>query len=296
MAETEPNLPMDLPIPRPSWGQRIKAAFTHPIKLPGWLAVLIVVAQEIPDWKHRIDFWLEVAKGTGGYLAMAAAAIASPYFTPSLLVAGLGWIIFAGEAHKGVQRHHWLRYVGWSIVTTCLTLMVITVGYGALTFYIQQQVSQKDTELQNKYAQAPIYWHLTDAQRTALPIALDRVSKDKRFKIDIQCLPNSGSRTFVEEFAVILHDHDWQFSANCLFSRLKPGFTGVSVGVTPSLKDKIVAKRNMDEWNDGQLPDLKALITILSDAQIPAIWSIFDDDSKQDRFYLLIGNAPKDTQ
>ena len=64
--------------------------------------------------------------------------------------------------------------------------MVITVGYGALTFYIQQQVSQKDTELQNKYAQAPIYWHLTDAQRTALPIALDRVSKDKRFKIDIQ--------------------------------------------------------------------------------------------------------------
>ncbi len=153
MAETEPNLPMDLPIPRPSWGQRIKAAFTHPIKLPGWLAVLIVVAQEIPDWKHRIDFWLEVAKGTGGYLAMAAAAIASPYFTPSLLVAGLGWIIFAGEAHKGVQRHHWLRYVGWSIVTTCLTLMVITVGYGALTFYIQQQVSQKDTELQNKYAQ-----------------------------------------------------------------------------------------------------------------------------------------------
>src|ERR1700724_4323966 len=100
------------PLPSKTWRQRINSVFTEPVKLPGWAVVILVIVEGVPDWKHRLEFWLDVAKGTGGGIAMAATVIASPYFTPALLAAGLLWIDFAGEAPKGVQRHHWLRYVG----------------------------------------------------------------------------------------------------------------------------------------------------------------------------------------
>jgi hypothetical protein len=77
------------PPPRKTWRQRIKAVFTEPVKLPGWAAVLLVIVEVVPDWKSRFEFWLQMAKGMGGGIAMAATVIASPYFTPTLLAAGL---------------------------------------------------------------------------------------------------------------------------------------------------------------------------------------------------------------
>lgn len=169
--------------------------------------------------------------------------------------------------------------------------IVITAGYGALTFYIQEQVSQTDTNLQRRYAVTPVFWHLTDAQKTTLARALDAVPKEKRFSISIQCLPDAGSRAFVEEFAGILQDHDWKYSANCLFSNLKPEFTGLAVGITPSIQAKIINKPE-DQW-PSELGNLRTLVDILKTTEIPGQWGIFDDKSKQDHFYLLIGNAPK---
>jgi hypothetical protein len=163
MSEEEPALPMDLPVktPRRPWRQRVKAIFTEPIKLPGWVVIAITAIQVIPDWKSRFDFWLDVAKQTGGYLAVAATVISSPYFMPSFFTAGLAWVVFAGESPIGVQRHHWLRYLAWSVVSICLTILVLTVGYGAYTLQIKQEVSQEDAELQRKYAVRPVFWHLT---------------------------------------------------------------------------------------------------------------------------------------
>jgi hypothetical protein len=150
MAEEEPSLPMELPIktPRRSWPQRVKAMFTEPVKLPGWVLAIYAIYELVPDQKSRIDFWLAFAKSAGGDLAVAANVMASPYFSPGLLATGLAWVIFVGESPFGVQRHHWLRYVGWSIVSLCTTAIVITIGYGVLTYYVQQQVSQRDAVLQ----------------------------------------------------------------------------------------------------------------------------------------------------
>ena len=69
------TLPLELPIKGPTrtWGQRVKAVFTEPVKLPGWAAVLFVAVQSIPDWKSRFDFWVDVAKQTGGYLPDASS-------------------------------------------------------------------------------------------------------------------------------------------------------------------------------------------------------------------------------
>jgi hypothetical protein len=291
VAEEEPTLPLDLPTAkgRRTWWQRIKAVFTEPVKLPGWAAVLLVIIQVVPDWKSRLDFWLDVAKGTGGYLATAANVIASPYFTPSMLTAGLAWLAFAGESPTGVQRHHWLRYVGWSIFLICLTVMAVTIGYGALTIYVKQQVSIADTNLQKQYAARPIYWHLTDAQRTELGIAIDQIPEDHRFKIDIQCLPDAGSRTYVEDLGKVFVEHEWKnINGNCLFSNVRPDLTGLYIGLSNALWEKMLGKSYLD-WPDKNLITLAQL---LQTANIEFQWSHFDDGTKEDHFYLVVGNAP----
>jgi hypothetical protein len=292
MAENEPTLPLRLPTqygPRRTWRQRIRAAFTEPVKLPGWAAIIVVVVQVVPDWKSRIDFWLSVAKSAGGYLAVAAAVVASPYFTPSLLAGGLAWVLFAGEAPRGVQRHHWLRYVGWSVFLVCVTLIVITAGYGALTFYVKEQVSQRDIDLQKKYASGPIFWHLTDAEKLAFKNELSKVPEKERFQVQIICLPDAGSRAFVEDIAQVFNDAGWpKVGANCLFNKLKPDVLGLYVAATPTFIEKLTAIKNMDDWPH----DIRTLVKVLTDAKIPAQWANYDDDTKQDHFFLLVGNAP----
>lgn len=286
MADDEPTLPMELPeaLPKRSWPQRIKAVFTEPIKLPGWAAVLFVAIQVIPDWKSRFDFWLDVAKGTGGYVAIAAAAIASPYFTPSLLIAGLTWIVFAGEAPRGVQRHHWLRYVGWSIISICLTIVIVTVGYGALMFYVQSQVSDRDIALQKQYVSHPTFWHLTDFQRTAFGHALDEIPEAQRFPIQIECLPDAGSQTFTEDIGKVFTDHKWKVSGNCLFSNVRPDLVGLYIGLAEAQKNKKLE----------ELPkNVQVLAHLLADGQISASFALDNGKRlKSDDFVLVVGNPP----
>lgn len=286
MAEDEPSLPMEMPAkwPRRTWGQRVKAVFTQPIKLPGWAAVLFVAFQLIPDWKSRLDFWLDVAKGTGGYLAMAATVVASPFFMPCFFAAGLAWIALAGEAPRGVQRHHWLRYIGWSVVSICLTVIVITASYGFFTLAVKQAVSTEDAALQHQYTTHPTYWHLTEFEKIALGSAFDEVPKEDRFQIHILCLPDAGSRTYVEDFAKIIIDHDWpKPSANCLFSDVRPDLVGLYVGVSPKLKDK-----KLEEMPKN----LQTLVKILQTAHIPSQWALDKNDAKEEDFSLVVGNAP----
>jgi hypothetical protein len=38
--------------------------------------------------------------------------------------------LFVGEPKRGVQRHHWLRYIGWSVVALCATAIVVTAAFG----------------------------------------------------------------------------------------------------------------------------------------------------------------------
>ena len=285
----EPMLPFEGPKPvshsgwRLSWQKRLRTIFTQPVKIPGWVLVLYGAVQLIPDWKSRFDFWLDVAKESGGYLAVVASVIASPYFTPSLLAAGFAWIIFAGEAPRGVQRHHWLRHVGWAIVAICLTIIVLTAGYGAFTFYVQQLVSEEDRALQQKYASKPVLWHLTEAEKIAFGHALEEVPEDQRFEIKIVCLPDAGSRTFVEDLAIILMDKKWKASANCLFNNLRPDFVGLAVGISPALKNKKLE----------ELPkNIATLAKILNDAKLPGTWAFGKDGDDENTFQLIVGNPP----
>jgi hypothetical protein len=86
------------------------------IKLPGWLFLLLAIIMAIPDWKSRYEFWLEVAKSSGGQLAMVANVLAWPYFSPALAIAGVLYLLLVGQPKKGVQRHPLIPIIGWVIL------------------------------------------------------------------------------------------------------------------------------------------------------------------------------------
>ena len=188
-----------------------------------------------------------------------------------------------------MQRHHALRYIGWSVFLICLTTIVVTTGYGAIEFYIQQQVSKRDAEIQHQSAVRPVFWHLTDIEKTLLAHVISQIPAEQRFHIEIQCLPDAGSRSFVEDFAGVFVANDWKdIRANCLFSKVRPDLTGMYIGLSKSLMGKMEGKSIADA------PD-KNLITlaqILDSATLSVQWASFDDGSNEDHFYVLIGNAP----
>jgi hypothetical protein len=120
------------------WTARVSALFIQPIKLPGWAAILLFIYTAVPDNYSRFGFWADTAKAMGGYIAVAATVVASPFFGPTVLVFGLLWVLFVGEPSRGVQRHHWLRYVGWSIASICIAAVAITAVSGWFELKLRQ--------------------------------------------------------------------------------------------------------------------------------------------------------------
>jgi hypothetical protein len=104
--------------------ERARSILLGKIKLPGWAAILFAVVTGVPDWKSRLDFWVGAVAAAGGSLGMVATAIASPYFSPALAVAGVAYLLLVGEPKTGVQRHPWWPYVGWSIFSICFAASV----------------------------------------------------------------------------------------------------------------------------------------------------------------------------
>jgi hypothetical protein len=104
--------------------------FTKP-KVPGWVAVALLVFNNIPDFKSRIDFWLDIAQAGDGYITPVASAVSSPYFNFAILAFGLLWLGLVGEPKKGVQRHPAWPIFGWSVIaiTGCAMFLAIGSGY-----------------------------------------------------------------------------------------------------------------------------------------------------------------------
>ena len=135
-----PGLPPPPEPPKPTWFKRLPSRLFGRWKWPGWTAFLYLVFTEVPDWRHRIDFWLSTAEKMGGYIGSIAAVVGSTYFRWALFVGAIGYLVFVGEPKRGVQRHYWLPYAAWSILGICLTVTVIATGWGAIQAYIQTQV------------------------------------------------------------------------------------------------------------------------------------------------------------
>jgi hypothetical protein len=101
----------------------------------------------VPDWKARIEFWFDAARGMGGHMGTIATVVASPYFNFGLSAFGVAWLIFIGEPVRGVQRDPRWRYVGWSIFAICLTAIIVTAGYGAIEIYIREEIATRQATI-----------------------------------------------------------------------------------------------------------------------------------------------------
>ena len=196
-----PDLVSSVPTepPKESWLRRNLRRFTRRQGWPSWGFFFLLLIKEIPDWKARIDFWLAAAKAAGGYTAVAATVIASPYSSLGLAAAGVLWMLFVGEPQKGVQRHHWLPYLGWAIFGICFSAVVVTAGWGAIQVYIQSQISQKT---EHEYPDRS----LSRAEIDNLLSALAPISHN--FGYDIQVESVSASRDvagYAQQFMAVFH-------------------------------------------------------------------------------------------
>jgi hypothetical protein len=283
-SKEEPELPLE-PAPAINWPGVRKRAYlllTKP-KIPAWAVIVILLLKEIPGWKSRFEFWVEAVKSLGGVPSLIASVIASNYFAPIAGIIAAAYIVLVGEPKKGVQRHYWWPYVGWSVFGILFTAIVVTGIVGYVEIYIKEEVGKRDTAIQQQAAVRPLFWHLTDFERAVLGFELAQLPEEKRFEIKIRCLPDASSRTFVEDIGTVIQDKNWKVSANCLFSNIRADFVGLSIGV---------AKKHAGKKFEDLPEHMQTMAKILNAAKLSAPWSLDPDDSMGDEPSLIVGNPP----
>jgi hypothetical protein len=111
-------------------------------KWPAWAVLLWNALLFFPDWKGRIDAYVETARGMGGLMGQAAAAMTSPWFTPIATLAAVLWILFMGEPQRGVVRHPRWAIIGWIAAGAFFTVIAATVIWGAEELYIRSEIAK----------------------------------------------------------------------------------------------------------------------------------------------------------
>ena len=111
-------------------------------KIPAWAVLLWNALLFYPDWKSRIDVYIDTARGMGGAMAQVASAITSPWFTPAATIAAVLWILFMGEPRRGVVRHPRWAVIGWIAAGAFFTAIAATVLWGAGELYIRSEIAK----------------------------------------------------------------------------------------------------------------------------------------------------------
>lgn len=134
-----------LPVPQKGFRERVRGLFSLR-KLPGIGITLFGLVWQaahggwiLLDWAGRASLFLDAVKSMGGDPAVIASVVNSPFFGVGLIVVGIGYVVFVGEPHAGVQRHAWWPYVGWGFFTLCAIVVLLTVGYGAFVIAAREE-------------------------------------------------------------------------------------------------------------------------------------------------------------
>lgn len=269
MSEPElPGIPPAPEPPKPAWYKRLFARR----KLPAWAFFVLSAIEQIPDWKGRLDFWMESAREADGYLGVAAIMIASPYFSVGLVAAGVAWLLFVGEPQKGVQRHAWLPYLGWGLFAVCLTAVVVTAGWGAIQFYIREKIAISSQSQ---------FWYLSDIQKKNLGAVLDSVPPDQRFPIVFEeVFGNAQALTMANDLGEVFVDHGWKITGS-QSTTLRPDLQGINFVIELSFprRDKDQPPHGIELWRIFNQAGIKT----------SAVWL---PGFKNDSLVLAIGSRP----
>jgi hypothetical protein len=260
-----------------------------PRRLPGWLASGLGAGSRFAEWNEHIRSIYDLAREIGHEPALFVNIISSPAFSLSLIVGGLLYVFLVGEPSRGVKRHPAWPIVGWSTVSICFAAVIFGGLYTASEMIYVAGEGQGERKVQQQSLGAPVYWHMTDDEKTRLGAALDKIKPEDRFEFVVWCSMETNSRTYTEDFLGVFTAHDWKPKPNCLFNSLKAGITGQYIAIPAANKDK-------------QFSDLPAhtqsMAKILADAQLPFQWSLETTPEmfKDQDFVIVIGVGPKAVQ
>jgi hypothetical protein len=113
--------------------------------LPAWLTILLAIYIGIPDWNSRNEFWLSVAKSSGGPMSIIASIFLWKYFAPTLSVVAIIYLVLVNRRTAPSigppSQHPVAAVMAWGTFTVCLLALLITAGYGAIQIYIQREIA-----------------------------------------------------------------------------------------------------------------------------------------------------------
>ena len=189
----------------------------------------------------------------GGYLGLAATIAASPWFVPGLVIAGLGYLAFAGEIEKPIRRHPGWLILGWTIfgITALAFSGLLLAGYVAIRVAKQtstgtvQNLSRSNQEVKSELGSietqiAQIRQELqqsrprifTEDQRQKLVAVLRNVPTGKTYSLIVEVIAscNECSGYANDLMAAWNGLTGWKVQGTTNFS-LNPRLTGVLIGV-----------------------------------------------------------------
>jgi hypothetical protein len=262
------------------------AVFSRPFaswKLPGWASIVLGFVTRIAEHEERIRHAYHIMHELGGEPEMIAAVVESPWFSATLVIGGVGYLVFVGEPKKGVQRQPWWPIIGWSVFGICLLGTVSVIAYGSVYYLGAKLADQKIQSVQRQALSGQLLWRMTDFDKYMLGRALDAVPEGERFDFKIWCSQDTNSKTYTEDFAQVLVDHKWKPNINCLFNNLKSGIFGLWITAKGKAGDPVDLNK--------MPPQVRKMADIFQAAQIPFVWGANDQLTEND-YYLAIGIGP----
>jgi hypothetical protein len=133
-----------------SWSiNRVATVVAHLLlgqfKLPGWLLLLVAIYMGVPDWNTRNEYWLNIAKSSGGLMSPIASILLWPYFAPALALTGLLYVVAVGRPWGGASapsRSPIIGWAGWIAFAICFATIAATIASGAVEAYIRTQIAE----------------------------------------------------------------------------------------------------------------------------------------------------------
>ncbi len=99
------------------WFQRqVTRSLLGQFNVPGWVLFLLAVVIGVPDWKSRYDFWLSIAAASG-QMSIIANVLLWPYFSPSLGVLGILYVLTATSVERAGHQYAALPIIAWVVVS-----------------------------------------------------------------------------------------------------------------------------------------------------------------------------------
>ena len=114
--------------PAPSPIRKVFRFVARPVKLPGWVLVLLAWINGIPDYKSRLDFWISTREYVGRWMIALSSWLGSPILTIVLAALGVAYILFVGEPERLERRNRAFPYIAWTLVGLLAAFFIAAWG------------------------------------------------------------------------------------------------------------------------------------------------------------------------